>query len=249
MAAASAIVRAPGVGQCHRDVAARARSAPMAPRLAASRSVSLGRTAAAAIRRLPHRNAATAVAALRLPFPFGLGENQRKATELKERLLEAVEGTKYGANCSIGERKEMDAIVEGLAECKGSAAPTRGPLRGSWSLVYTTEKSVHSIANGLLLGLRVKSIRQTIDLSEPRVTNTVSLALGCMLEASGPGNIAGPQRLEYAFDGAALQVGGLRLRFQPRGGGWTEAVFCDDSVRVMRNSLGDTLIFTREAGR
>lgn len=80
MAAASAIVRAPGVGQCHRDVAARARSAPMAPRLAASRSVSLGRTAAAAIRRLPHRNAATAVAALRLPFPFGLGENQRKAT-------------------------------------------------------------------------------------------------------------------------------------------------------------------------
>lgn len=28
-------------------------------------------------------------------------------SELKERLLEAVEGTKYGAKCSIGERKEV----------------------------------------------------------------------------------------------------------------------------------------------
>ncbi len=32
----------------------------------------------------------------------------------------------------------------------------------------------------------------------------------------------------------------------PRAGGWTQAVFVDRSTRVMRNSLGDTLVFVRQ---
>ena len=32
----------------------------------------------------------------------------------------------------------------------------------------------------------------------------------------------------------------------PRAGGWTQGVFVDSEVRVMRNSQGDTLIFVRE---
>jgi hypothetical protein len=44
-------------------------------------------------------------------------------------------------------------------------APTAGPLSGSWRLLWTTEASVHSLVKGQLLGIGVKDIQQSIDLT------------------------------------------------------------------------------------
>jgi hypothetical protein len=49
------------------------------------------------------------------------------------------------------------------------------------------------------------------------------------------------------FDRASLQVAALQLPFAPRGGGWTEAVYIDADMRIMRNSQADTLIFRRRS--
>eukprot|EP00193_Tetraselmis_chui_P002582 CAMPEP_0177760292 /NCGR_PEP_ID=MMETSP0491_2-20121128/5191_1 /TAXON_ID=63592 /ORGANISM="Tetraselmis chuii, Strain PLY429" /LENGTH=243 /DNA_ID=CAMNT_0019276185 /DNA_START=86 /DNA_END=814 /DNA_ORIENTATION=+ len=193
---------------------------------------------------LPHRRQLTVAAGL-LPsfpaFPLGGAKKKKAAEALKAQLLAASEGTRYGAKCSNSRRQKVEDLVVELIQCGGDRAPTASSLNGEWSLVFTTEKSVHALANGVLLGLPVTGIRQTVDLREPRVTNSVSLALGCRLQASGPAVIAGPQRVEYAFDSAQLRLpGGLQLAFRPRGGGWTDAVFCDGAMRVMRNSQGDT---------
>jgi hypothetical protein len=55
-------------------------------------------------------------------------------------------------------------------------------------------------------------------------------------------------RIQYKFDKLTISIGGLRLTLPPVGGGWTEAVFCDDELRVMQNSRGDTLVLQRLPG-
>ena len=55
----------------------------------------------------------------------------------------------------------------------------------------------------------------------------------------------GPRRVLYKFDSGRIEVGPLSLSFTPPGGGWSDSTFCDDNFRVVRNSRGDTLVFTR----
>lgn len=55
-------------------------------------------------------------------------------------------------------------------------------------------------------------------------------------------------RIEYRFDAILVGLWGLTLPLPSafvRGGGWTEAVYIDSDVRVMANSQGDTLLFTK----
>lgn len=55
-------------------------------------------------------------------------------------------------------------------------------------------------------------------------------------------------RIEYAFDSFYLVLGGsLRLDLSAivRGGGWTEACYLSEDMRIMNNSQGDTLVFVR----
>lgn len=56
-------------------------------------------------------------------------------------------------------------------------------------------------------------------------------------------------RIQYKFDKLTISIGGLQLTLPPVGGGWTEAVFCDDELRVMQNSRGDTLVLQRLSGK
>jgi hypothetical protein len=53
-------------------------------------------------------------------------------------------------------------------------------------------------------------------------------------------------RISYAFDEVIIEIPHFMrfsLPFYPKGGGWTEAIYADKGLRVMRNSLGDTLLF------
>lgn len=55
-------------------------------------------------------------------------------------------------------------------------------------------------------------------------------------------------RIEYQFDAVLVGLGGLTISLPSafvRGGGWTEAVYIDADMRVMANSQGDTLLFTK----
>lgn len=39
-------------------------------------------------------------------------------------------------------------------------------LTGRWRLLYTTERSVHALVNGGLLGLRVQDVTQNVELDD-----------------------------------------------------------------------------------
>lgn len=157
---------------------------------------------------------------------------------------------------------------------KSSSQGSAQQLGGTWRLVYTTEGDVHKLAAGLPLGLssliKVQDIWQDIYFTEEtgkgstgsiegsedsgasdgRVTNTIEFAapFALRLQAGGPMTVESERRIRYKFDFAALTVGLLILRFPPRGGGWTEACYVDEGLRVMRNSRGDTLVLQRVQG-
>lgn len=57
---------------------------------------------------------------------------------------------------------------------------------------------------------------------------------------------AGPQRTEFKFSAAMLQLpAGRRLGLPPFGQGWFDTVYVDDRIRVAQDSRGDTLVVQR----
>lgn len=118
----------------------------------------------------------------------------------------------------------------------------------------------------------VRRVTQRVDLgAAQRVTNTIFFAGGFVgVTATGPLRVAGPKRMVYTFDGITLTLAGLTLPQIPFGpppppsqkktgggapgagggrrggvGGWTDTVYCDEELRVVRNFQEDLLIFRR----
>ncbi|GAX74413.1 hypothetical protein CEUSTIGMA_g1861.t1 [Chlamydomonas eustigma] len=122
-------------------------------------------------------------------------------------------------------------------------------LGGKWNLLFTTEGSVRALVKSLLFGMSVQGISQSIDLRNLRVTNRIEFAsFGFTIQAGAPFQIIGRNKISYSFDEVIIEFSGLwrlsvPLRSKRGGGRWTEAIFVDDELRVMRNSLGDTLLF------
>ncbi|KAG2450622.1 hypothetical protein HYH02_004462 [Chlamydomonas schloesseri] len=219
---------------------------------------------------------------------FGKGA-QAPSSARKQRLLDLTSGSSYGAMSDSATAQQIERLVDELAVSSSkvgaaAAAAAAAALDGSWRLVYTTEKSVHSIVRGL----PVCFVGQRISIGSSRVTNIIDFGKGEAassgegsfgLRASAPLTITGPNRIEYRFDrfklllpwrrsggergsaskdlaaaseglaGRQEQAEATRLALPlptPQAGGWTQGVFVDGEVRVMRNSQGDTLVFVRE---
>jgi hypothetical protein len=96
-------------------------------------------------------------------------------------------------------------------------------------------------------------VSQEVDPKLTRVTNRIAWRLGLALAASGPARAGLPKRLSYRFDRLALFAGGRQLLafgLGERGpGGWSDTVYVDDYMRVVRNSRGDLLVFQRQTAQ
>jgi len=160
--------------------------------------------------------------------------------EAKVALLESIEGTNRGAGASAAQAEAVDAAAAALTALNPTRKPTAGKLQGVWSLAYTTEKDVHFLAV-----LPVQEISQEVDLEGAMVTNRVVYKLPISLVAKAPLEVVGPARIEYEFSSFVLTVLGAELSITPRGKGWSESVYVDDELRVVRNSRGDLLVLER----
>ena len=179
--------------------------------------------------------------AAQLPVDQDLG---RRAA-LKSQLLALTRTTPLlGARASSDTRAAIDALATQLQEHSAAA-----PLDGHWTLLYTTERDVHSFAS---LGQIAAS--QTLDFTGLEVTNRVTTALLRLKAVAKDSEYVPPRRVVYRF--STLHVGlGLnsdafnfsidlkRLGVQP--GGWSDSVFVDEDLRIARNSRGDLLILQR----
>jgi hypothetical protein len=132
-----------------------------------------------------------------------------------------------------------------------SSYPSFGSVLGSWRLLFTTEQSVQALS-GLLGG--VLGVTQEVELETGetapmktvRVKNVLQWRYGLRLEAFAVGSLVG-RRLRYSFSGVSLLADTLTLfstSFDGPGG-WSDSVYADDCVRVVRNSRADLLVFTR----
>ena len=133
-----------------------------------------------------------------------------------------------------------------------SSYPSSGSVLGSWRLIFTTEQSVQALS-GLLGG--VLGVTQEVELETGetapmktvRVKNVLQWRFGGLrLEAFAIGSLVG-RRLRYSFSGVSLLADTLTLfstSFDGPGG-WSDSVYADDCVRVVRNSRADLLVFTR----
>jgi len=144
---------------------------------------------------------------------------------------------------------QVDAGCAALERRKSLASPTAGTsLSGSWKLVYTTEKDVHPFLLRKVLGLPVTRIWQDIDMEEGRLINGIDLAAGLAIRAGAPVEVQSNKRIAYFFDWVMVKLGPLQLKFPlKRGpGGWTEAAYLDEDLRVMRNFRRDLLVLVRD---
>jgi PAP_fibrillin len=189
------------------------------------------------------RMATSSCRAAQLPVDQDLA---RRAA-LKSQLLGLTRTTPLlGARASSDTREAIDALATQLQE---HSCPAAAPLDGHWTLLYTTERDVHSFAS---LGQIAAS--QTLDLTGLEVTNRVTTALLRLTAVAKDAEYVPPRRVTYRF--STLHVGlGLnsdafnfsidlrRLGVQP--GGWSDSVFVDEDLRIARNSRGDLLILQR----
>eukprot|EP00199_Chlamydomonas_sp_CCMP681_P005443 CAMPEP_0119113856 /NCGR_PEP_ID=MMETSP1180-20130426/45387_1 /TAXON_ID=3052 ORGANISM="Chlamydomonas cf sp, Strain CCMP681" /NCGR_SAMPLE_ID=MMETSP1180 /ASSEMBLY_ACC=CAM_ASM_000741 /LENGTH=234 /DNA_ID=CAMNT_0007102121 /DNA_START=67 /DNA_END=771 /DNA_ORIENTATION=- len=165
----------------------------------------------------------------------------RQQEAVVEKLLALVENTQLGAAADpAGVADQALQLVEELNQPPSAAEK----LDGLWQLVYTTEASVHQLVRWAGPGLFVT---QNIDVkSAERVTNDIEFSKWLKIQATAPLTVDSKARISYVFDALFLQILGVRLQIPfVRGGGWTEAVYCSNAVRVMRNSQKDTLVFVR----
>jgi hypothetical protein len=185
-------------------------------------------------------------------------------TELANELMRVTEGQRWGVNLSavhVEKAKKLVAELQALNDDVGQrtlrSSATSGEslgtvdaswmLNGDWELLFTTESSVHALVKGLFFGLGVQTIRQIVDLRSLRVSNRIEFeSFGFAIQARAPAKIVGRNKISYAFDEVIIEIPHFMrfsLPFYPKGSGWTEAIYADKGLRVMRNSLGDTLLF------
>jgi len=169
--------------------------------------------------------------------------------ELKQRLFEAVDGTVTGASATASKAAEVDACCAALER----RTPSRRPLRETalscrWKLIYTTEADVHPFLLRKFLGLPTKEVWQKIDQEGARITNGIELAGGIAIRAGAPLQVQTDKRIAYFFDWVMIKLGPLELKvpLESGPGGWTEVVYLDDELRVMRNFRQDLLILVRD---
>lgn len=164
--------------------------------------------------------------------------------ELRQNLLQCVQGTNCGKDADAHRRKAVDEAAMALERKIPSKRPTSGPLAGRWRLIYTTETSVHKI----LALFPVLGIFQTIDLKERRVQNFIQCRGNSSIAAEAPLTIEGPRRLSYFFDVFIFTLLGLSLRLSPGKappGGWQDTTYVDEYYKIVRNSQSDLLVLEK----
>ena len=89
-------------------------------------------------------------------------------------------------------------------------------------------------------------MHQVIDVDRGSLQNVITFPPeGCFVVDSEL-SVQGPQRCTFKFRAADLKLpGGKKLSLPPFGQGWFDTVYLDESIRVARDSRGDTLVVER----
>jgi len=156
--------------------------------------------------------------------------------EAKERLFGLIDSSASDA--------EIDTAAAELEGYNPVDSPTDGAIDGKWILQYSTEGLVRNVRR-----LAPKAgISQEIDLEAGIVTNQIGQEEDdgpLRLQAQASLKIQGENRIFFKFDNFNAVIGGFQVPLPVQGAGWSDTVYVDEDSRVVRNSLGDLLIYKK----
>ena len=182
------------------------------------------------------------------------------AKERDEVMRLATEQNR-GVGHTEADRARMEAAIDALvaaAPPPEKANTSHDRLTANWRLIWTSERETLFLLKKWPGPGKTKATTtqayQRIDVNAGTLNNAVVFVSGNVFEVDSTIQVADPDdvedvRVDFSFDAARLA---LRWPFKvtvpvpPVGKGWFDNLYVDDTLRIARDSRGDTLVVVRD---
>ena len=174
----------------------------------------------------------------------------------RDEVLRLAAEQNRGVGHTESDRAAMEAAIDALV----AAAPppeasntSDARLSANWRLVWTSERETLFLLErwpgpGDTRRTTTQAY-QRIDVNARTLQNAVVFCNGNTFAVDSTVTVDGDVRVNFVFDAARLE---LRRPFErtiplpPVGKGWFDNLYVDDTMRVARDSRGDTLVVVRD---
>ena len=170
-------------------------------------------------------------------------------------------------NRGVGHTKADRARMETAIDALVAAAPppekantSHDRLTANWRLIWTSERETLFLLSkwpgpGMTKATTTQAY-QRIDVNAGTLNNAVVFVSGNVFEVDSTIEVAdagdderSETRVEFAFDAARLALRWpleATVPVPPVGKGWFDNLYVDDTLRIARDSRGDTLVVVRD---
>ncbi|MEW5311777.1 MAG: hypothetical protein WDW38_003463 [Sanguina aurantia] len=141
----------------------------------------------------------------------------------------------------------ISSAVEALQELCVNDTTTSASLSATWRLVWTSEKeTLFILSNAGVFGTEAGEVYQVIDVDAQRLQNAITFPPEGAFLVNSAIEVSSPQRMDFQFKSATLQLPSRDITLPPFGKGWFDTVYLSSTLRVSKDSRGDTLIVARD---
>jgi len=118
-------------------------------------------------------------------------------------------------------------------------------MTGRWQMKWTSEKEILFCVEKGFFGLPCTDVYQTIDVKAGTLGNVIEFSDEGFLKVDSNYKNQKGSRFEFKFQSCALKWKFLQVPLPPVAEGWGEQVYLKKSLRIQRDSQGDTLVAAR----
>ena len=184
------------------------------------------------------------------------------AKERDEVMRLATEQNR-GVGHTEADRARMETAIDALvaaAPPPEKANTSHDRLTANWRLIWTSERETLFLLSkwpgpGMTKATTTQAY-QRIDVNAGTLNNAVVFVSGNVFEVDSTIEVAdagddeqSETRVEFAFDAARLALRWpleATVPVPPVGKGWFDNLYVDDTLRIARDSRGDTLVVVRD---
>ena len=187
--------------------------------------------------------------------PRSPGRSGCDAGSASHALTLVARRTKRGLLPAKGGREAVEAAVDQLAAVAASSAASGVPMpsiSATWRLTWTSEKeTLFLLRYGIPFVGAAGESYQVIDTAAGTLANVIEFGdkgAAFVVDSRISGDKM-PKRVDFRFTAAQLRRAppASPISLPPFGAGYFENLYVDDTLRVARDSRGDTLVVERAA--
>lgn len=172
----------------------------------------------------------------------------------KAEVLRLAEAQRRGVGHSAEDRAAMEAAIDALVVASGGGggvATSSERLTADWRLVWSSEQETLFLLEkfGGPDADAPTQAYQAIDVDAATLSNSVCFSNGNVFVVESDIEVEGDTKVNFQFTSARLELVQpfkFTLNLPPFGQGWFDNIYVDDTMRVARDSRGDTLVVVRD---